>query len=81
MISPYYVLCYIPQALDILGKKLKIFRFTSYWRGGGPFDLCGFGNFRENIENFGFFYILKVLEIIENITKLPVIICKMKGRL
>ena len=39
------------------------------------------GNFWENIDFFHFFYILKVLEIIENIAKLPVIICKVKGRL
>ena len=29
MISPDYVLCYIPQAFQVFSKKMKILEFTS----------------------------------------------------
>ena len=46
MISPDYVLCFIPQFWKILGKKVKNLEFTAA-------ALCGFGNFRENFVIFG----------------------------
>ena len=39
MISPYYVLCYIPRFLEIFGGKLEFYD--------------NFGVFLENLESFG----------------------------
>ena len=56
-----------------------VFSYEIHWEGGGGFfDVCGFGNFWENIEILDFF-ILNFFEIMENIAKLPVIICRVKG--
>ena len=65
MILPDYVLCYIPRAMAILGKKWKFWNLL-VTRGGGPFDvssgpfvvleilekILNLGTFFQNFENF-----------------------------
>ena len=53
MISPDYVLCFIPQFWKILGKKVKNWEFTAAAPLIPVAALCGFGNFRENFGIFG----------------------------
>ena len=68
MISPDYVLCYIPRAMAILSWKWKFWNLLvrrrrplwSQWR-----PLCGFGNFEKKIKILEFFpKILKIWKIL-----------------
>ena len=59
MISPNYVLCYIPRALETLDKKWKFCncrarRRRPLWCQWRP--LCGFGNFGKKILSLGIFF-------------------------
>ena len=77
MISPDYVLCYIPRAMAIISWKWKFWnllvrRRRPLWCQWRP--LYGFGNFGKKILNFGIFF--RNFEYFENFWKLWVIISK-----
>ena len=80
MTSPDYVLCYIPQAMAIRGKKWKFWNLLlrrwqplwCQWR-----SLCGFRNFEKNSKFWIFFANLKIME---NFEKLRSIISKVGGK-
>ena len=58
MIVPDYVLCYIPQAMAIPGKKMEILGLTSKEAAAPLMSVAAplwFWKFREKIQNFGFF--------------------------
>ena len=59
MISPDFVLCYIPPAMAILGKKWKFWNLLCRKEAAAPLmsvaALCGFRNFEKKFKILEFF--------------------------